>query len=192
MFDAVLDPAVRRAPLPPCEQLIALFDQLFAHSESTRLVGGAEEPLYLPADARCDYHRVIFREDYFSSALHEVAHWCIAGAARRRLADYGYWYEADGRSGEQQRAFEAVECKPQALEWMFSRAAGIRFRVSIDNLNGEACDPFGFQLGVWQQVRRFCRDGLPPRAALFRDALATAFGDGEGLRAADFQLSELR
>src|SRR3546814_2809228 len=49
-----------------------------------------------------------------------VAHWCLAGAARRRQDDYGYWYAADGRDLEQQHLFEQVEVKPQALELLFS------------------------------------------------------------------------
>ena len=77
--------------------LIELFDREFLATENTRLEGGGEEPVYLPADARCANHRIVFRHDYAASALHEVAHWCIAGSARRKLHDYGYWYAPDGR-----------------------------------------------------------------------------------------------
>jgi elongation factor P hydroxylase len=59
-------------------------------------------------------------KDYLASALHEVAHWCLAGVERRKLEDYGYWYSPDGRSRGEQSAFENVEARPQALEWILS------------------------------------------------------------------------
>ena len=34
----------------------------------------------------------------------------------------------------QQQAFERVEVKPQALEWLFNLCCGHRFRISADNL----------------------------------------------------------
>ena len=47
--------------------LIILFNYLFENTENTILVGGAEEPLYLPADSDPLHtkHRIIFRKDYF-------------------------------------------------------------------------------------------------------------------------------
>ena len=143
--------------------LCSIFGACFAESMRTRLLGGGEEPLYQPAKSSDDYHQIIFRSDYAASALHEVSHWCIAGERRRQQLDYGYWYEPDGRSVAQQRVFESVEARPQALEWLF--------RVSIDNLNGDAVDPFPFQLAVWQAVHRYLANGLPTRAAVFWRAL---------------------
>lgn len=61
----------------------------------------------------------------------------IAGEQRRLLPDLGYWYAPDGRTAEQQALFEQVEIKPQAIEWLFSKAFGRKFRVSLDNLTGE-------------------------------------------------------
>lgn len=58
------------------------------------------------------------------------------GKERRKLEDFGYWYEPDGRSEERQRDFEKVEVKPQALEWILATAAGFRYFASADNLNG--------------------------------------------------------
>jgi elongation factor P hydroxylase len=101
-------------------------------------------------------HLLWYREDYFASALHEVAHWCIAGEQRRQQLDFGYWYAPDGRSPEQQGAFEAVEYKPQALEWFFSLACGYRFRLSADNLGmpgGEMPDASEFRGRVCEQAR---------------------------------------
>jgi elongation factor P hydroxylase len=158
------------------DRICSVFESCFWASNRTRLVGGGEEPLYRPADAEIDYHQIVFRSDYAASALHEAAHWCIAGEQRRLLVDYGYWYEPDGRGVEQQRIFESVEAKPQALEWLFSVAAGRQFRVSVDNLDGDEIDPFPFRLAVWQNVRRYLAFGLPPRAAQFCQALGTHFG----------------
>jgi release factor glutamine methyltransferase len=38
----------------------------------------------------------------------------VAGKERRKLEDFGYWYEPDGRSEERQRDFEKVEVKPRS------------------------------------------------------------------------------
>ena len=66
-----------------CAELCQIFDALFLATENTRLLPGGEEPVYLPADASCAHDRIVFRHDYVASALHEIAHWCIAGAARQ-------------------------------------------------------------------------------------------------------------
>lgn len=118
------------------KQLIDLFNGQFLSVLNTRLEAGYDEPVYIPATKKTPA-RVCFRHDYPSSALHEVAHWCIAGSSRRQQLDYGYWYEPDGRCQDKQIEFEQVEVKPQALEWIFSLAAGIRFCISVDNLDGD-------------------------------------------------------
>ncbi len=148
------------------EHLIRIFNTLFNESENTRLVMGQDEPVYLPADQTCSYHRVVFAHGFFASALHEIAHWCIAGKLRRQQLDYGYWYEPDGRDLVQQAEFEQVEVKPQALEWIFSKACNKKFRVSIDNLNGQETDSTAFKKAVYQQVLDYCLLGLPVRAEL--------------------------
>lgn len=173
------------------EDLQSLFDGLFFKPFNTRLIRGDDEPVYLPADADCSYHRIIFAHGFFASALHEIAHWCIAGEARRQRVDFGYWYEPDGRSAAQQHAFEQVEVKPQALEWIFSAAAGKPFRVSVDNLDGEAGDSDGFKDAVFAQVLDYCREGLPQRAASLRTALANFYGEGRVLQADQFCRGEL-
>lgn len=151
--------------------LECLFAQLFLAKHQTLLVGGADEPLYQPAVSAGDVHRIYYRQDYFSSALHEVAHWCIAGAERRRKVDYGYWYSPDGRDTKQQRAFERVEARPQALESLFSRAAGVSFRPSIDNLSAGSCSADDFLEAVRAQESDYEEAGLPARAAHFRREL---------------------
>src|SRR5690606_24572189 len=107
---------------PDVKHLEQNFNLLFREQERTILCSGAEEPLYQPADNDHDCHIIYSTHDYFSSALHEISHWCIAGKQRRSLLDYGYWYEPDGLTAEQQFLFEQVEVKPQALEWLFTLA----------------------------------------------------------------------
>lgn len=160
-------------------RITAVFNREFSEIEGAELLAGAKEPYYQPALAPQYRHRLFSREDSPASALHEVAHWCLAGPARRLLPDFGYWYAADGRNQQQQSEFQQVEVKPQAIEWAFSRAVGLRFQVSIDNLNGEAVDPFGFQLAVWQQARNYALYGLPPQAEQFAAALRREFQGAE-------------
>jgi len=118
-------------------------------------------------------HRIVYREDYPASALHEVAHWCLAGADRRRLEDYGYWYAPDGRSAEEQAAFERAEARPQALEWVLSDACGFAFNLSADNLDGGVGPSPSFVEAVAQERSRFLECGLPNRAECYRAAIAS-------------------
>lgn len=154
------------------EDIIALFDGVFGRAYNTRLVRGGDEPLYRPADHDTPYHQVIFARGFYASALHEISHWCIAGEARRQHEDYGYWYLPDGRNADQQRAFEQAEIAPQALESLFTEACGREFHVSVDNLGGDAeVDRHAFAETVRLRAERYVQDGLPLRAAAFRNAL---------------------
>lgn len=155
--------------------LIELFENCFYADYQTRLVAGDDEPLYQPGTAGAD-HQVIFAHGFFASALHEIAHWCIAGAARRQHVDYGYWYEPDGRDAEQQAQFEQLERKPQAIEWLFSACADVPFQVSVDNLGGIEVDRAAFTAAVRAQLVAYLRDEtLPPRAERFARALAAHY-----------------
>lgn len=176
---------------PDPEHLITLFNRLFATSENTRLVRGEGEPIYRPADDDCSFHRIEFAHGFFASALHEIAHWCIAGKERRQQLDYGYWYAPDGRDQHQQQAFEQVEVKPQALEWILSRACGKAFRVSVDNLNGVATDPLPFKQAVFAQVQAYCHSGLRGRASELVAELSRFYGTNDALDAQAYSLSEL-
>jgi len=150
-------------------QVMRLFNQEFAESDTTELIGGAAEPCYEPGPL----NRIYFRADYVRSALNEVAHWCIAGRRRRRLADYGYWYSPDGRGVAQQQAFFAVEARPQAIERCFCEAIGIPFSPSVDNV-GAQIEPQQlrrFELRIQEWCNQFERIGLPLRAARFTAAL---------------------
>nr|WP_284709153.1 elongation factor P hydroxylase [Marinobacter sediminum] len=157
-----------------------LFNDLFRETYRTILVRGNDEPEYLPASGPNGLAQVIFAHGYYASALHEVSHWCIAGEHRRTLHDYGYWYCPDGRTPEQQRAFEQVEVRPQALEWLFSVAAGSRFHISVDNLSGDgAADDMSFRHKVVEQAGLYLVDELPGRALDFLDTLKYFYGTGD-------------
>lgn len=157
------------------DTLIRFFNDLFVGPCRTCLVGGAEEPVYHPADDRDGLHRIVFKEDFGASALHEVAHWCIAGSRRRQLEDYGYWYQPDRGAG-MQGEFQRVECGPQALEWILSVAAGRPFRVSFDKLDDPEAGGDDFRRAVQSAVFEWLASGLPPRAWQFVEALAAYRG----------------
>jgi elongation factor P hydroxylase len=175
-------------------RLERVFDACFAGRWNTRLVGGADEPFYRPAAAPGESHTLHYRQDYFASALHEAAHWCIAGEQRRQLSDFGYWYAPEGRSADQQQAFEVVESKPQALEWFFSHACGYRFQVSMDNLPMTAAGVPGesaFKRRVLEQAIVMQRRGLPERAGSFYRALCLEFATEVPASQLPFTLAEL-
>ncbi|MFO8140546.1 MAG: elongation factor P hydroxylase [Marinobacter sp.] len=170
------------------DDLIMLFNDLFRESFRTILVRGSNEPEYLPASEPDGVARVVFAHGYYASALHEIAHWCIAGEQRRTLHDYGYWYCPDGRSLEQQQAFEQAEIKPQAIEWLFSLAAGSCFHISVDNLAGSgAADEQAFCRHVYEQSGHFLAGGLPPRAQHFFELLTAFYGTADRIRDAWYQ-----
>lgn len=173
------------------QDLIEIFRDCFLKDYNTLLVKGDEEPLYLPADSQNPHHQVIFARGFFASALHESAHWLIAGEQRRQLVDFGYWYEPDGRTEEQQQLFLKAEVKPQAMEWILSQAAGFRFYISLDNLNGQETDTVIFKEAVFQQVKIYCEKGLPKRAEILRDALCQFYGTDPALRLQDFNPDNL-
>lgn len=134
---------------------------------NAQLSPGADEPFYRAARSASEFAIIYSTYDYFSSALHELAHWCIAGVERRQKDDYGYWYEPDGRSVEQQQLFYQVEQKPQALEWAFSLAANVPFRISLDNLNStvlEKTESERFRNNVFSQLQHYFDTGFPSRA----------------------------
>ena len=171
--------------------LIVLFDQAFLESENTRLVRGDIEPIYLPASGDIGYHQIVFAHGFFSSAMHEIAHWCQVGAERRKQVDFGYWYRPDGRTNEEQALFEQVEVVPQAFEWILSMAAGYRFRVSADNLNGEYRDNSEFKARVFAEVERRFSVGLPPRLEQFVGVLQEFYTPDEPVCFSMFLLEDL-
>ena len=177
--------------------LITLFEVCFFDKFNTRLVKGGHEPIYIPSDTHAEgysvknYHQIIFAHGFFRSALHEVAHWLVAGDQRRLKLDYGYWYAPDGRNAGQQAEFERVEVRPQAIEWVLTKACDHAFRVSVDNLSGETTEPMPFKKAVLQEVQTLQREGLPARAELFRQSLAAFYGTTPVFDDVFFSLEEL-
>jgi elongation factor P hydroxylase len=174
-----------------CRDLVSIFEQLFKDKYRTLLVKGGREPEYIPASTETTDHQILFTQDYFASALHEVAHWCVAGEQRRLLSDYGYWYAPDGRSSVQQAEFEQAEVKPQALEWLFSRACGIVFRVSSDNLDADLGASEGFKQSIVDQAHHYCQHGVNRRALAFIEALSQYYAVGSVLESALYRLEDL-
>ncbi|PJG86390.1 elongation factor P hydroxylase [Conservatibacter flavescens] len=171
--------------------LIYIFNQCFEQAYNTRLVKGGDEPIYLPANEHVPYHAIYFARGFYSSGLHEIAHWLVAGEARRQLEDFGYWYEPDGRSPARQREFEKVEIKPQAIEWILSEAAGLRFFASHDNINGEPGDAAPFKQAVYEQVKTYAEKGLPKRAEQMRKALCAFYGTDDKIELSKFDVTRI-
>lgn len=173
------------------QDLITLFNDCFFEKHNTQLVLGTDEPIYLPADENRQHNTIVFAHGFYASALHECAHWLIAGEKRRKLEDFGYWYVPDGRTASEQELFQSVEVKPQAMEWILSMAANFRFRVSIDNLTGTQADTDAFKQAVHQQVLAYCEKGLPARAATFHNALCHFYKTDPRLTSEQFLLEAL-
>ncbi len=181
------------------EDIIRIFDECFAEEYNTRLERGGDYPIYLPAFLDEDgvksarpYNVILFAHGFYSSALHEVAHWLVAGKERRKLEDFGYWYEPDGRSEQRQREFESVEVKPQAIEWVLATAAGFRYFASSDNLTGNAGDNSAFKQAVYDQVKVYADWGyLPKRAETLRKALVKFYGTPDEINLANFDISRI-
>lgn len=152
------------------DEIVKAMNEKVLSRWNTILVGGFAEPLYLPPEHGRPAE-IQFVRDYTRSALHELAHWCIAGQQRRTLVDYGYWYAPDGRSSEQQEEFFRVEVKPQALEFAFSKQCQIPFEVSCDNLYGGTIDKTLFEGKVAQQLEEYEKHGFPARAQEVRALL---------------------
>ncbi|TCM68038.1 hypothetical protein EC844_10620 [Acinetobacter calcoaceticus] len=177
----------QKAESQKVDWLILHFNQWFSYSNVT-LVRGNFEPEYFPAQNE-QPARIQFAHGFFNSALHEISHWCIAGQQRRGLADLGYWYAPDGRSEEQQALFEQVEVKPQAIEWLFAQAFGLKFRVSLDNLTGEGGNGTQFKDHVFAQVQQYfaATAKLPIDAQYFIHQICACTRDGNPLYSHEFR-----
>lgn len=138
-------------------------------------MGGFDEPFYL-APQENQPGEIRFTKDYLRSALHEIAHWCVAGKERRKQDDFGYWYAPDGRDQAQQQEFYKVELLPQTYEKSFCVALGIPFDVSLDNLSGETDGADNFRNAVEQRHSKLQQSGFPKRVELWRNALKNKFG----------------
>ena len=169
------------------EDLIEIFNGLFLETLNTELVAGEDEPVYLPASPDYPLHRIIFAHGFFASALHEIAHWCVAGPERRKLEDFGYWYKPDGRTVLEQREFEQVEQRPQAYEWILSVSAGKRFHFSADNLSGGVGASEAFKQSVARRAQQTIQQGMNSRLQALSDKLRDFYGQPV-LRVEQFEL----
>jgi elongation factor P hydroxylase len=152
------------------DEISRRFNAAFSRPHRTVLIGGGSEPVYLPAQG----HRpavIRYTRDYAQSALHELAHWCLAGPRRRTRLDYGYWYQPPPRSPAQQRRFERVETPVQGLELVMALATGVRFHVSADNHADPHANSAEFRLRIFESAARRLRGGLSPRTLAVLDAL---------------------
>lgn len=142
--------------------LLQLLNRYYLNDYNTKLVGGFDEPFY-QAFNDGNAAEIQFTQDYIRSALHELAHWCVAGVERRAQDDYGYWYAADGRNQQQQCEFFKVELKPQTIEWAFSVMCRVDFEPSIDNLMSEVEGQDKFKQDLNQYLQYMLRNGFSKR-----------------------------
>lgn len=174
--------------------LIAIFNKCFALKYNTKLFKGDEEPIYMPAHEGVEYNAIYFAHGFFSSALHECAHWLIAGKERRKQIDFDYWYVPEGRNEEEQVLFQQVEVKPQALEWILSVACAHPFRISLDNLSSMSCkdsDILDFKKAVYTQVVDYCEQGFSTRVGTLRNALCDFYNQPKEFKQEQFVLDTL-
>lgn len=180
------------------QDLITIFNHCFSEEYNTQLERGGDYPIYLPAffdenqtPSSRNYNVILFAHGYYSSALHEISHWLVAGKARREQEDFGYWYEPDGRSEEKQREFEQVEVKPQAIEWILATAANFRYFASADNLTGNPGDNSAFKQAVYLQVKHYAEKGLPKRAEQLRQAICQFYKTENRIDLTKFDISRI-
>jgi len=157
-------------------RLEACFNEGVGELYATRLQGGAPEPYYEAFNKAMGCSVIWYRDDYVRSALHELAHWSVAGQERRKQDDYGYWYAPDGRTESQQEAFFKVERLPQAVERWFCESLGVPFAVSLDNLDGSVCQSAvaAFELAVKRRYQSLLDGGVSERMQLVSQAIRMA------------------
>jgi len=152
-------------------ELLELLNSKYLNKYNAIIIGGFEEPFY-KAPVKHKSAEIQFSYDYIRSALHELAHWCVAGVERRKKDDYGYWYASDGRNQQQQNEFFQVEIKPQAIEWAFSIMCGVKFEPSIDNLHNSVIGVDEFKNNVFDQLNYYLDIRFNPRTAELIHVLA--------------------
>ena len=129
---------------PDSRTLAQAFNRCFFASHRVLCLGGAAEPAYLPARDAGGVALLRYMHDHPASVLHEVAHWCLAGTARRAHVDYDLRYQAPPRTAQARQAFFRAELPVQALECWFARAAGLTFEVSVDDFDCPAAERAAF------------------------------------------------
>ena len=148
-------------------EVAAVFNCTFS-DHSVVMRGGYREPMYIPG---MDVAEIRYTLDHTASALHEAAHWCIAGRRRRRNTDYGYFYEPPPRSGMHRVRFEDVDIEAQSVEVLLAEAAGSQFQPSADDVDVPLFLLEAFSSRILERARERRQVGLPKRADKFRVAL---------------------
>ena len=175
IWDEELSISVNQVPLKQKAALtIQLFHRVFSDTDYVALLPHGDEPVYLPGKEEGEMHRIIFRDDHLPSALHEISHWCMAGAFRRKQSDYGYDYRPPPRNQASQSLFQSVEVKPQALEWLLHSAIGERFFVSTDG-GSEQGGGDDFMAAIHRQAISYYDGRKPKRFEIFLARLITEF-----------------
>ena len=156
--------------------ICACFEAALRAEFEVRMIGGADEPRYLPAQAGqagCQAREAVIhcRADFAPSALHEAAHWLLASPAQRALEDYGLTYVPPPREPAAQARFYAAELAVQALEAWLSKRAGIAFRASGDDPDTSLATLASFDATV-QQIAAWYDT---PLGGLFVPATARRF-----------------
>lgn len=169
-----LAPAIAGRPKPTHDTLAAVFNQCFGETYQVRCIGGFVEPEYLPVQLPDGLAELRYTQDYPASALHEIAHWCIAGEGRLARADFGYGYLAPPRDSATQQRFFALELKVQTLEAWFALGTGVRFVASADNFECSDAALKSFAQQISERLQNLTQEGLPQRAQQFADALRIA------------------
>jgi hypothetical protein len=164
---------------PTAARIARVFNREFLEGHRTLMCGGGAEPLYQPAVGSAPA-RIVFTHDFPASALHEAAHWCLAGPSRRLRRDYGYWYVPGPRDTRQRAAFFAAEATVQALEAIFATACGVRFVVSADDFAAAPTELEAFARRVDEKIAARRVGGLPARGRRFLDALIAEFRHERG------------
>lgn len=159
-------------PMLDHRQLAGRFNAGVGRDLGVQLVGGADEPVYLPRrGSRPAWIR--YARDHAASVLHELAHWCLATPAERDLVDYGLEYRPPPRTLVGQRLFYRAELPVQVLEKRFCIACGVAFRVSDDNPGRDyPAARAAFTRQVDEACAALCRNGPGQDATRVLDALA--------------------
>ena len=148
-------------------EVAAVFNCTFS-DHSVVMHGEYREPMYIPG---MDVAELRYTLDHTALALHEAAHWCIAGRRRRRNTDYGYFYEPPPRSGMHRVRFEDVDIEAQSVEVLLAEAAGSQFQPSSDDVDVPLFLLEAFSSRILERARERRQVGLPKRADKFRVAL---------------------
>ncbi len=150
---------------------IQLFNTEFKDTEATIIAESPDEPIYLPVDESNSFNRILYTKDSYTSVLHEISHWCIAGSERRKKIDYGYWYKPGSQTPKEAELYKKFESKTHGIEWIFCIAAGVPFHIIPNNVAA------GFEIsqdlkeGVYAATLNYLNHGLPANAERFKQRL---------------------